>query len=250
MSSRDDAVAFWDAEIGRWARGDIELSPDLNRWMGAYEGRGEGSVERTAFPEPYIGPLAGNLTPALVMLGLNPGAAALDFQGQGGLFTRQIAASSYSQWAGTAPYTGEAWESAMGKNRYHRNRLSFARRLHQRENLRAEDLLYVELYPFHSRRVTGAIDPDPDVLDRFVFGPIGDLDVGQVFAFGKPWTRVAERIGLGVGEPLRVTWQTPSREARSYRLPTGQDLIILSQNGYAGPPGEADTETLRCELRL
>lgn len=187
MSSREDAVAFWDEEIGRWVCGEHDLGPKLHRWMSAYKGQGAGAVELSAFPEPYIGPIAGRSTPALVMLGLNPGAAAIEFQGQVGLFTREIAASKYSQWAATSPYTSQAWESVKGKNRYHRNRLKFARRLHKNEDIQANALLYLELYPFHSKRVSATIDPDPDLLHRFVFGPLGEIDVAHIFAFGKPW---------------------------------------------------------------
>ncbi|NDK33215.1 anti-phage DNA glycosylase Brig1 [Nesterenkonia haasae] len=191
MNFREEAVAFWDEEVGRWVRGGRDLSPELHRWMSAYKGRGEGAVELSVFPEPYIGPLAGSSTPALVMLGLNPGSAAREFQGQNGIFTRQIAATSYGQWAASAPYTGPAWESVKGPNKYHRNRQSFARRLHENDAVQANDLLYIELYPFHSKRVSADISPDPDLLHQFVFGPIGELDVAHVFAFGKPWMRVA-----------------------------------------------------------
>ena len=132
----------------------------------------------------------------------------------------------------------------------YRNRLKFARRLHKNEDIQANALLYLELYPFHSKRVSATIDPDPDLLHRFVFGPLGEIDVAHIFGFGKPWIRVAERIGLGPGVRLQARWNTPSRVARSYRLPTGQDLIVLSQNGYAGPPGEADTATLCSILKI
>ena len=90
VSNRDEVVEFWDAEIGRWAHGDHNLHPDLSRWLSSYRGRGAGTVDLTVLPEPYIGPLATNRTPALVMLGLNPGAAAPAFQSMTGIYTQRI----------------------------------------------------------------------------------------------------------------------------------------------------------------
>lgn len=99
MSKRDEVVEFWDVEIGRWVRGEHRLQPELTRWLASYNGRGAGAVDLTVFPEPYIGPLAGTQTPALVMLGLNPGGAAPAFQSTTGIYTDRIRQSSYGQWA-------------------------------------------------------------------------------------------------------------------------------------------------------
>lgn len=248
MANRDEVVEFWDAEIGRWARGDHSLHPDLSRWLSSYRGRGAGTVDLTVLPEPYIGPLATNRTPALVMLGLNPGAAAPAFQSMTGIYSERIRQSSYGQWAATGPYSDQAWESVNGRNTYQQNRVSFARRLHQDASIEAKDLLYVELYPFHSARVTAPIVPPPDLLARFVLKPIADLDVQHVFAFGKPWLTAARLLGLGDGSTLPVQWATSSRDAREFRLNNRQSLIVMTQLGYAGPPGAIDTEALAATL--
>lgn len=182
------------------------------------------------------------------MFGLNPGPPAKEFQGVDGIFTREIAQASYSRWASSCPYTSPAWEAVNGRNRYHRNRLAFARRFNLDDTTRPEDLLYLELYPFHSKRVTAPIQPPRDVLDRFLLDPLAEIDTEFVFAFGKPWHAAAETLGLGSGQPVRAMWSTPSRQAQTYRLPSGQRLIVLTQDGYAGPPGEADTQALRNEL--
>lgn len=73
MSSRRGITEFWDKEVGRWARGDRALHPDLERWLAGYAGKGAGAVDLEVIPEPFIGSLDGP-TPALAMLGLNPGA--------------------------------------------------------------------------------------------------------------------------------------------------------------------------------
>ncbi len=244
MSCRAEAVEFWNTEIGRWVEGDDRLHPDLERWRAAYAGRGDGAVDLSVFPEPYIGPLRSEHIPALVMLGLNPGAAAPQFQGIDGIYTERIRQSSYGEWAAGGPYSDAVWESANGRNRYHQNRLTFARRLHQDASIQASDLLYVELYPFHSKRVTGPIAPPPDLLTRFILDPIAELEVPFVFAFGKPWLAAATILGLGEGRRVPVDWATPSRDARSYPLTDHQSLIVVTQHGYAGPPGATDTEAL------
>lgn len=248
MSSRRGITEFWDEEIGRWARGDRALHPGLERWLAGYAGRGAGAVNLEVIPEPYIGSLDGP-TPALVMLGLNPGAGVPGFQGSDGVYTRRIRETSYSEWAASGPYSDEAWESVHGRNRYQHARLTFARRLHEDPSIQATDLLFVELYPFHSKRVTAAMLPPHDLLQRFILDPLSELDVPHVFAFGKPWIAAAERLGLGAGGLLPVEWATPSRQARVFPLSRHQQLVVVTQRGYAGPPGAADTEALAGALR-
>ncbi|SDL13921.1 hypothetical protein SAMN04488242_0398 [Tessaracoccus oleiagri] len=51
----------------------------------------------TVMPEPYIGPLAAKSTPALVMLGLNPGAPAPTFQSIDGIYTQRVRETSYGE---------------------------------------------------------------------------------------------------------------------------------------------------------
>jgi len=248
VSERQRATEFWDLSLARWTSGDADLSPELTRWQQSYSGRGPGAVDLSVFPEPYVGPLAGQGTPALVMLGLNPGPPAPEFQAMHGIFTEQIAATTYGEWAASAPYTSSTWEQIKGRNKYHRDRLAFARRLHEDSSIEAADLLYMELYPFHSERVTGPMVPPRDVLHDYVLSPLSEMDVEFIFAFGKPWFEAAESIGLGSGSTVWANWTTPSRQGKSYRLPGGSRLIVLAQGGYAGPPGQADTEALRTEL--
>ena len=247
MSARDEVATYWDETVHRWASGDHDLPDDLRRWLGSYSGAGVGAVDLSVFPEPYIGRLAG-AHPAMVMLGLNPGAPAPAFQGMGGIYTERIRESSYRQWAAEGPYTDEAWESVNGRNKYQRDRLTFARRFTRDESLTPSDLLFLELLPFHSKRVTAPIQPPPYLLERFIIEPLAELSVPNVFAFGKPWHRAAQAIGLGVGMALSVEWNAKGREAREYRLPGGKSLIVLTQSGYAGPPGKDDTEALRLAL--
>ncbi|GAA3873392.1 anti-phage DNA glycosylase Brig1 [Tessaracoccus defluvii] len=248
MSSRLAAVEFWDREIGLWVKGNHRLHPDLERWRATYSGRGAGTVDMTVMPEPYIGSLAGSATPALVMLGLNPGAPAPAFQSMDGIYTQRVRETSYSNWASSGPYTDATWQQAHGRNRYHHNRLAFARRLHNDDTIQNHDLLYIELYPFHSKAVTAAITPPADLLTRFILDPISELETPFVFAFGKPWLRAASRLGLSDGNQLPVNWATASRTAHMFPLIRNQRLVVITQAGYAGPPGATDTEALAAAL--
>lgn len=184
MGARSEVVDFWDHEVARWADGDHSLTPELLEWKDTYQGNGHGAVDLSVFPEPYGGVLNGE-TPKLIMLGLNPGAAQPEFQSMDGFFTQQIRDSSYSEWAATVPYASEEWEAAKGVNVYLRNRVSFARRLHSDSGIDASQLLFMELYPFHSTRVTSAMNPPAHLLERFVFAPLAEIDVEHIFAFGK-----------------------------------------------------------------
>jgi hypothetical protein len=63
-------------------------------------------------------------------------------------------------------------------------------------SIQGNDLLMIELYPWHSKRVNAKIAPHASVLLEFVSAPLGELDVSTVLAFGKPWLEVATRLGL------------------------------------------------------
>ena len=101
----------------------------------------------------------------------------------------------------------------------------------------------MELYPFHSAKVTGPILPPKDLLTRFILDPIADLDVAHVFAFGKPWLAAAHLLGLDDGKALPIQWATRSRQAQAFPLNQHQSLIVMTQHGYA-----ADTAALVTEL--
>jgi hypothetical protein len=209
-------------------------------------------VTREAFAEPYGGDLRG--TPRFVILGLNPGQAALEFQARDGIFANEIRElGSYSAWAASHPYLGETWTRAKGPDRYGWARLKFARGWLEDPDLEARDVLTFELYPWHSTSVTASIVPPPDIVNDFVWQPIADMPVEFVFAFGKPWLRACERLGLresgrwgNGGEDLGS--RVASRTVVAFALPSGQSVLVSWQLGYAGPP--ARDEALRLRQRL
>jgi 5-methylcytosine-specific restriction endonuclease McrA len=132
-----------------WLVGEDPLPEPLPDWYASYDGRGDGQVTRDAFAEPYGGDLRG--TPRMVILGLNPGRACLDFQDRNGIFAREIRErGSYSAWAAAFPYLGEEWSRVKGRNRYAWSRLRFAREWLQDQELAADRLLTLELYPWQS----------------------------------------------------------------------------------------------------
>ncbi len=110
-----------------------------------------------------------------------------------------------------------------------------------------------ELYPWHSTAVTAPIKPPSDVLDYFIWQPIAELDVEYVFAFGRPWEGVAERLGyplvtaLGLGGKAYGS-SVPSRAVRLYELPSKQKLVIMWHSGSAGPPSKDEVEVLRAAI--
>jgi hypothetical protein len=243
---------FWDELTAAWLDGEDPLPDPLPRWYDSYKGRGDGEVTRDAFAEPYVGDLRG--APRMVILGLNPGRACLDFQGRNGFFAREIRErGSYSQWAAPFPYLGEQWSRVNGRNRYAWSRLCFARQWLEDDELAANQMLTLELYPWHSTRVTAPISPDADIIEDFVWRPLADMPIEFVFAFGKPWLKVCNALGLPeVGRWGRggVDFGSPvaSRAAVAFWLPSGQWVVVSWQSGYAGPPGREDALRLRERL--
>lgn len=189
-----------------------------------------------------------------MILGLNLGQACLDFQGRNGIFAREIRErGSYSDWAATSRYLGEEWLRVYGRIRYVDSRLRFAREWLQDQAFAADQLLTLELYPWHSARVTAPIRPPAEIIEEFVWEPLADIDVELVFAFGKPWLGVCDVLGLReVGRWGRggVDLGSPvaSRAAVAFALPSGQCVVVSWQSGYAGPPGSEDALRLRERL--
>jgi hypothetical protein len=248
-SVRGRIADFWDELTGAWLAGEDRLPDPLPHWYASYEGRGDGRVTREAFAEPYIGDLRG--TPRMVILGLNPGGACLEFQGRDGLFAREIREpGSYSAWAADFPYLGEEWSRVHGRNRYAWSRLRFARDWLNDKELAPHELLTLELYPWHSARVTAPIAPPAEIIEEFVWQPLADIPVKLVFAFGKPWLGVCDALGLPeVGRWGRggVDLGSPvaSRAVVAFGLPSGQWVVVSWQSGYAGPPSSTDAHRLR-----
>lgn len=249
---RDVVVEYWDAVVRDWlsGRSPHRVRPELRRWFSAYVGSGRGAVTGDASPEPYIGPLASKHgMPRLVALGLNPGEADLAFQGPSGVFALEYQRlGGFSDWAVTEPYLREPWRSAHRRNRYHENLRTFARRWLQDPDVRSREVLVLELYPWHSDAVTSTISPDPRLIEEFVWRPLTEIDVTEVFAFGAPWYRVAQ--GLRLRElPTTIALNVPARRVKVFALPSGQRLVVGWQPGYNGPPGAPDVAALRAALR-
>jgi hypothetical protein len=251
---RNWVAEFWDELIAEWLGGGDPMPEPLPRWYASYVGRGAGQVTRDAFPEPYGGDLRG--TPRMVVLGLNPGAARLDFQGRAGIYADAIRKwGSFSAWkAGADCYMDEEWSRVYGPNRYAWSFMRFARRWLENDAILAREILTLELFPWHSSRVTAKMAPPADIIDTFVWQPLADIDVEFIFAFGKPWLEVCRALNLhevGHWGPGGVDLgsKVASRSAVAFALASGQWVVVAWQLGYAGPPAHEDALRLR-ELLL
>ena len=252
MSAVERVADLWDAVTADWLDGQEILPAALEPWFASYSGKGAGRVTREAFAEPYLGDLRG--TPRFVILGLNPGQAVLDFQARDGIFANAIReGGSYSAWAALNPYLSEAWTRVHDRNRYHTSRLRFARAWLGDAALTPNELLTLELYPWHSKRVTAPIVPPMDIVEELIWQPLAEIPVEFVFAFGKPWLGACQALGLpergrrgrggeNYGSPVA------SRTVVVFELSSGQRVIVLWQSGYAGPPALGDTQRLRERL--
>jgi hypothetical protein len=116
------------------------------------------------------------------------------------------------------------------------------------------DLLGLEqCYPWHSKSITAPLKPPPEVIEEFVWQPIAELPVQDVFAFGRPWNDLAQALGLWEAGKLGFGGTdyesvVPSRAVRMYSLPSGQRLVVELHAGSARPPSEKETALLRDTL--
>lgn len=255
VSAREQMLARWEALTHRWLEGDDRLPEPFGRWRSSYRGVGEGRPTTEAMAEPYIGNWD---APRLVTLALNPGQAELSFQGRDGYFADQVRQlGSYQRWAESDPYASALWET---KNRInpirkgrrpnpHRAKLGlFAQRWLGRRPT-GRDLLMLELYPWHSTKVTARIKPPSGTLKEFLWDPLAEVDVDTIWAFGRDCARAASDLGLTtISQWGGEYFTTSARAAVAFRLPSGQRLVVVWQLGYAGPPGQDDVRRLRALL--
>lgn len=254
MDENDDARGrlsrLWDAEIARFLEGDTSVSPELLPWFESYSGRGDGTVDTKAFPEPFLGPLMGR--PKAAFLALNPGQVYERFQYPGGVFVKELEQTTYTEWAARWRYLDSDHE-VVGGLRFHGIRLRFLRGFLDDASLGPEDMLAFELYPWHSKKVTAAMAPDPQTIERFILEPIAESGAGFIFGFGSPWFRILEELGceeicrLGEGGDAYAT-SVKSRIVRVFEGTGGAKVVIEKHMGGAGPPSVSETELLRSEF--
>jgi hypothetical protein len=242
----------WESVISDFLHGRRALPSPLDRWQASYRGGAAGKVELDAFPEPYLGRL--DREPRMVFLALNPGRADLRFQSETGVFAQEIRTmGSYRAWAASWPYLRDPWVAEKGKNRHHSGRLEFMRRWCGAA-LEPDAMLALELYPWHSTRVTGAIRPDPSIVREFIWDPIEELEDPLVFAFGAPWFPILEgKLGLEVirrlgREGRRYPTRVASRTVMVMRSPGGALVVAEKHEGAAGPPSAEEVCLLKEEL--
>jgi hypothetical protein len=249
MEHRRRVADFWDDVINGFIAGGFPLPSPLDRWIRAYQGVGDGAIDFDALPEPYSGPILGDVR--AITLGLNPGMVFPEWQHRDGVLASAIRKrGSYQEAMRVSPVTWERWLSEVGPVGYYVNRLRFVQRWYDDPTIGDEHFLTFELYPWHSKRVLGAMRPEADIIDEMVFQPISEMGVRHVFAFGAEWFRVLDGLRLrrevtlgkgGEDYPTNVT----SRTVGVYRH--GDDFLIVAEKhaGAAGPPSARETELLR-----
>jgi hypothetical protein len=136
---------------------------------------------------------------------------------------------------------------AHPRNPYHENLRTFARRWLDDPLARSRDVLVFELYPWHSDAATAPMAPEVELLEQFVWAPISELRVEEVFAIGVAWRRIAEQLGLPE-RPLEVAFTDRTRRVRSFALPSGQRLIVTWHQASHAPPNALDVQVLKRAL--
>ncbi len=255
LTACQHVAEIWDDAIAGFLRGEeTNVRPPLDKWFGAYSGRGKGKVDLSCFPEPYLGDLLGS--PRAAILALNPGGGVPSFQDKDGTFANEIRAmGSYREWAKSWPYLGGSWE----KNRHHQSRMSFLQRWFRDGNLQPKERIDFELFPWHSHAVTGPMVPAPEIIRKFIWEPLAELNVKFIFAFGRPWLDLldkgqlpdiqeTDRIGEG-GRPYGTS-RKPGARTTVVKAKTPWDswLIVEKHSGSATPPSGREIDIIKREL--
>lgn len=244
---RAQVADFWDEVLDGWHSGPEHLVAPLDRWHNSYQGKGDGRVDLDHYPDPYVGDLRGERgEPRLVFLGLNPGIGYDQLQGDEGTWTRRIRRLGYSRCFERSPAEDSVtWKQMHGgkESAYWRNVIRFAGRWVDDPEVGVHDLLNLELYPWHSRKIVGAMRPPPDLVDDLVWKPVQEAPVGEIFAFGRAWLDVCRNLGLEevctYGPDTEPVPGSPMQHWRvsMFRLDSGQLVVASSQMGSGSPPG-------------
>jgi hypothetical protein len=96
------------------------------------------------------------------------------------------------------------------------------------------------------------MDTPPDLVERYIFEPVAEINITHVFAFGAPWFSVSEKLtsvkklkAIRHRHRLLGDSDTSDWTIGVYELPSKQLLVVSSQLGHAGPPGESRMAAFR-----
>lgn len=253
--ARTDVADFWDRAIAVWLSGRRDQRDPLGRWMDSYTPDEGASFEAEYYPEPFVGDLRGlHREPRLVVLGAGPGVGHARAQARDGVWAERVAAVGYSHCFERSPLGDPAtWsELSIRPSRHWDGLVRFARRWLNDPSAAADDVLEMYLYPWHTRSLSGSLEPPRDIIDAFVWQPIAEIGVAHVFAFDDRWSSLASGLGL----PVLARWGAEGGQlsgggagggwrCRVYGLPSGQQLVVSSQTAFQGPPGPDRLPVLR-----
>ncbi len=255
MDSRTRIADFWDQALADWVEGKPMTDPDLVRWQASYQGKGVGKVDLRHYPDPIVGDIRGiQHEPRVVILGLNPGIGYDDLQSKNGVWAKRIAKQGYTYCLERSPAADpKSWDAFHGgKSKYWVKAIGFTRRWLNDPTASIHDILNFELYPWHSFGVNGKMQPPADLIRKYIWDAVREMQLKEVFAFGKEWFKIAneldlERIALygPDGEDLPGSSKKAHWRLGLYRISPNQVLVVSSQAGYSGPPGEDRIIVLR-----
>lgn len=96
------------------------------------------------------------------------------------------------------------------------------------------------------------MQPPADLIQKYIWDVVREMKMSEVFAFGKEWFKVAHDLGLERlalygpdGDQLPGDLQMAHWRLGLYKVSSDQILVVSSQAGYSGPPGEDRTKVLR-----
>ncbi|MCT0231635.1 hypothetical protein KQ306_12340 [Synechococcus sp. CS-1324] len=267
MSKRLEIADFWDDYIHQWIKGDahlenwiglqsLDLQDKLRRWKKAYSGKGVGAVDQTALPDPFYGDIRGEIHHIqFVFLGLNPGIAYPGLQSREGVWTNRVRTSGFSRCYDRIPWKDPDWIRLHGKeSKYWVCLRNFAERLYGK-TIRKENILNLELFPWHSPRISGKLEVDSDVVKTFVFDPLAEVSTDFIFAFGRPWWDVCKMLGFEVESHYgdgQAPFPGPSSKGWNVVICTHVQLrarlVINWQPGNGNPPAGERLKTFKSIL--
>ncbi len=247
----EHAAGVWEKAIASFLRNRSSVVPELEPWFACAQGLGAGNASPQYLPEPYIGRL--DETSRAALLALGPGERAKGFQEPDGVFADEIRElGSYAAWAATSPFLREPWLSGPGPNLHFRSRLRFVRNWFEDPAIRPDEVLHMELFPWHSKIVTAPMVVPTDIVDEFVFVPLAALRTPIVFAFGAPWFHIAAQCGFRkvktLGEHAPAHDGAPANRRILVARRDNLTLVLEKRSGTPGPPRAASVPAMRAAI--
>lgn len=244
-----DYIKMWDNYFVESINDKSYIPKDivLREYYDSYKAKGKNTIKQEKYmPEPFLGDFK---NASVAIINKNPGGV-LPWQnwesGEVALKMRETSLTKdleapYSEWAKDFVY----FKTNDGGGDFFRNRLKYMNYILE-ENYIADNLLNIELYPWHSSQFDNKkFDNDEFNFKEFVLDPLMDTNINFVFLLRKYVSDVAERCGLKF-KLIDHTWNSSTLQVKISEY-EGK-VFIATENFIKGYPGNPEDKKYLKEI--